>query len=143
MKIKHAFLVFSICIATPAFSESVVCTANTRSACYDSGCKVERDPTPSVYKISGLGEETIRIEKFIDGRRTSSYEASKWSDRTDNFLYVETRSVLSTTAITNDKKKFVITMPSGLSSYNRDLYTFTKPDSDIGAQVETGSCVSF
>jgi hypothetical protein len=143
MKIKHAFLVFSICIAKPAFSESVVCTTNTRSACYDSGCKVARDPTPSVYKISGLGEGTIRIEKFIDGRRTSSYEALKWSDRTDNFLYVETRSVLSTTAITNDKKRFVITMPSGLSSYNRDMETGTRPDPDIGAQVETGSCVSF
>jgi hypothetical protein len=142
MTMKQACFAFSFCMVMPVLADTVMCTTNTRSTCYDSGCAVARDPTPSVYKISGLGERTIRIEKFINGRSTSSYEASKWADRNDNFLYVEKQYVLSTIAITNDMKRFVITLPSGLSSYNRDLESGTTPDPSIGAQVETGACVS-
>lgn len=130
-------------MAMPVLADTVMCTTNTRSTCNDSGCAVARDPTPSVYKISGLGKQTILIEKYINGRRTSSYEALKWAHRHDKFIYVETEFMPSTTAITNDMKRFVITMPSGFSSYNRDSEAGIKPDPAIGAQVETGSCVSF
>ena len=140
---KYLFLLVLIS-SFSAYAESfkLICTSKVRFYCADGvGCKVNYDPEPSQYKISYVNRK-ISIEKYIGTSNTSSWNATnvKSSNDTDKYAFLED-GITTLFHLTNDKRKFVYTYESGMTSYNMSLSLNKKLPDDLGAQIEKGNCI--
>lgn len=141
---KYLFLLVLISSFTAhAESFKLVCTSKVRFYCADGvGCKVNHDPEPSQYKISYVNGKAS-IDKYIGVDKTSSWTATniKSSGDTDKYAFLE-NDITTLFHLTNDKKKFVYTYESGMTSYNLSLSLKKRLPDDLGAQIEKGNCLA-
>jgi len=135
------FLAFNISYAQ-TYKFEITCTASVRFYCsIKSGCVVNKDTNPSVYKVKADGPNSIKISKYVGGDNTSSWTANVHSfDSSDKYQFVE-NGVLTVFTITNDRKKFTYLIDDGVSLYNSGLSLKKIPDDDLGGQIVTGSCI--
>jgi hypothetical protein len=121
----------------------ITCTASVRFYCsIKSGCVVNKDTNPSVYKVKADGSKSIKFSKFVGGNNTSNWTASAHRvDSSDKYQFVE-NGILTVFTLTNDRKKFTYLVDDGIALYNSDLSLNKVPNDDLGGQIETGSCVS-
>jgi hypothetical protein len=121
----------------------ITCTASARYYCsVKSGCVINRDANPSVFKVKVNNSKSIEIKKYVGSNQPSIWTAKAHSlDGSDKYQFIED-GILTVFNITNDRKKFVYMMDDGIGLYNSDLSLNKKPNDDLGGQIETGSCIS-
>lgn len=142
MKIILLLLGFITSINAAAESFKLVCTSKVRFYCADGvGCEVNRDAEPSQYKISYVNGKAS-FDKYIGIRNTSSWKATnlRSSSDTDKYAFLED-GITTVFHLTNDRKKFVYTYESGMTTYNLSLSLKKKLPDDLGAQIEKGNCL--
>ena len=146
MIIKLCIIFFLYGIFNVAYAQSykisIICTASVRYYCaVKSGCVVNKDLNPSVYRVKSEGQNSIKLNKFINGEESTSWKARILRvDGLDRYQFVDDQ-ILSVFSITNDRKKYTFMHNSGISLYNSDLSLNKIPDEDLGGQIETGSCI--
>jgi hypothetical protein len=120
----------------------LVCTTSVRYYCsIKTGCKVNKDANPSVYKVKVDGENSITIQKYIGSNEASSWKAKSYrKDGSNKYQFIED-GILTTFSITNDRKKFTYMFDDGIDLYNSDLSLNKSPNSDLGGQIITGNCI--
>ncbi|MDA9771648.1 hypothetical protein N9D02_11490 [Emcibacteraceae bacterium] len=142
--IKTFVVVFFIYNTSHAetYEFELTCTSSVRFFCtVNSGCVVNKDLNPTVYKIQVENSDSIKIDKYVGGEKTSDWTVRRiGSDWLNKYHFVED-GVPSIFSITNDKRKFTHIYPSGISLYNSDLSLNQSPSEDLGGQIKTGSCI--
>ena len=141
---KIFFILFLVCNCSYAqtYKFEITCTASVRYYCSTkSGCVINRDPNPSVFKVKVNNAKSIEIKKYVGSNQPSIWTAKAHSlDGSDKYKFIED-GILTVFNITNDRKKFVYMMDDGIGLYNSDLSLNKKPNDDLGGQIESGSCI--